>query len=177
MQCPDCDWPYSCVSMCCSFCMGLQLHCALGRAPPGRRRRRRCSCTERNSTMQVRSSLRIFDSSGYVYNTTVPATCSPHTGFAGVWTPATHANLPPCMACDRNHHGRSAVTPRSGSAVGLLSDADGWGWTALHYAANYGHAEVATLLLAGALTACFGPSGALAVHSHSNSRVMIHPGR
>ena len=26
-----------------------------------------------------------------VYNTTVPAPCLPHTGFAGVWTPATHA--------------------------------------------------------------------------------------
>ena len=29
----------------------------------------------------------------HVYNTTVPATCLPHTGFAGVWTPATHAEL------------------------------------------------------------------------------------
>ena len=29
----------------------------------------------------------------HVYNTTVPATCLPHTGFAGVWTPATHAEF------------------------------------------------------------------------------------
>ena len=29
----------------------------------------------------------------HVYNTTVPATCLPHTGFAGVWTPATYAEL------------------------------------------------------------------------------------
>ena len=29
----------------------------------------------------------------HVYNITVPATCLPHTGFAGVWTPATHAEL------------------------------------------------------------------------------------
>ena len=29
----------------------------------------------------------------HVYNITVPATCLPHTGFAGVWTPATHAEF------------------------------------------------------------------------------------
>ena len=29
----------------------------------------------------------------HVYNTTVPATCLPHIGFAGVWTPATHAEF------------------------------------------------------------------------------------
>ena len=29
----------------------------------------------------------------HVYNTTVPAICLPHTGFAGVWTPATHAEF------------------------------------------------------------------------------------
>ena len=28
-----------------------------------------------------------------VYNTTVPAPCLPHTGFTGVWTPATHAEF------------------------------------------------------------------------------------
>ena len=33
----------------------------------------------------------------HVYNITVPATCLPHTGFAGVWTPATHAEL---LICD-----------------------------------------------------------------------------
>ena len=29
----------------------------------------------------------------HVYNTTVQATCLPHTGFASVWTPATHAEF------------------------------------------------------------------------------------
>ena len=29
----------------------------------------------------------------HVYDTTVPATCLSHTGFAGVWTPATHAEF------------------------------------------------------------------------------------
>ena len=36
----------------------------------------------------------------HVYNITVPATCLPHTGFAGVWTPATHAEL----ICHRTIH-------------------------------------------------------------------------
>ena len=36
----------------------------------------------------------------HVYNTTVPATCLPHTGFAGVWTPATHAE----SICHRTIH-------------------------------------------------------------------------
>ena len=29
----------------------------------------------------------------HVYNITIPATCLPHTGFAGVWTLATHAEF------------------------------------------------------------------------------------
>eukprot|EP01052_Picozoa_sp_SAG31_P005947 SAG31_NODE_270_length_18732_cov_9.342618_3_plen_898_part_00 len=33
-------------------------------------------------------------------------------------------------------------------ACGLLQGVDGWGWSALHYAANYGYAEVVKLLLA-----------------------------
>ena len=36
----------------------------------------------------------------HVYNITVPATCLPHTGFAGVWTLATHAEL----ICHRTIH-------------------------------------------------------------------------
>ena len=32
-------------------------------------------------------------SSRHVYSTTVTTTCLPHTGFAGVWTPATRAEL------------------------------------------------------------------------------------
>ena len=36
----------------------------------------------------------------HVYNTTVSATCLPHTGFAGVWTPATYAEL----ICHRTIH-------------------------------------------------------------------------
>ena len=42
----------------------------------------------------------LLDSSRNVYNTTVPTTCLPHTGFAGVWTPSTHAEL----LCDRTIH-------------------------------------------------------------------------
>ena len=41
----------------------------------------------------------------HVYNITVPATCLPHTGFAGVWTPATHAEL----ICHRTIHKHGAV--------------------------------------------------------------------
>ena len=33
-------------------------------------------------------------------NTTAPTTCLPHTGFAGVWTPATRAEF----LCDRTIH-------------------------------------------------------------------------
>ena len=42
---------------------------------------------------QRQGAVLLRDSSRHVYNTTVPTTCLPHTGFAGVWTPATHAEL------------------------------------------------------------------------------------
>ena len=42
----------------------------------------------------------IRHSSRHVYNTTVPTACLPHTGFAGVWTPVTHAEL----ICHRTIH-------------------------------------------------------------------------
>ena len=36
----------------------------------------------------------------HVYNTTVSTACLPHTGFAGAWTPATHAEF----LCGRARH-------------------------------------------------------------------------
>ena len=52
------------------------------------------------NTTSTNNCLPAVDSSRRVYNTTVPATCLPHTGFAGAWTPATHAEF----LCDRTIH-------------------------------------------------------------------------
>ena len=48
---------------------------------------------EQESTAILLRRALFLDSSRHVYNTTVPTTCLPHTGFAGVRTPATHAEL------------------------------------------------------------------------------------
>ena len=65
------------------------------------------------------------DSSRQVQNTTVPTAHLPHTGFAGVWTPATHAEL-------SNHrsihiHGSRLREPRFYFIAGLFCSTAGGG--------------------------------------------------
>ena len=58
----------------------------------------------------------------HVYNTTVPATCLPHTGFAGVWTPATYAELTNHRTIHK--HGSTLDLQRAG----IGARADGFLW-------------------------------------------------
>ena len=60
---------------------------------PRSRHLHRPSPPHHTHTHTTTTTTTTMDSSRHVYNTTVPATCLPHTGFAGVWTPATHTSL------------------------------------------------------------------------------------
>ena len=57
------------------------------------------------------------------YDTTVTATCLPHTGFAGVWTPATHAELNFQSVAAESIRGRKSLAQFAGGmGTGLAGE-------------------------------------------------------